>query len=275
MKRLIFPLLFLIIISSCKRIEPVKKDSPQETKPNTENIQLTDQMIMSTLWYQLSAERQALCYQAFNLAKKNIDEKLKNPESKLPPAVVVDVDETMLDNSPYEGKCIKTKSSYTSESWKEWTDKASAKPVTGAVEFCNYAKQKGVEVFYISNRKVEELESTMNNMRELGFPYIRETNFMFKDESSGKEERRKKVRENYNILLLIGDNLIDFDEIFEPRMDNYGINVVIENRNNFGDKFIILPNPIYGDWEKALYKGIKGYTDLQKDSVRRSLVISQ
>ncbi len=206
---------------------------------------------MSVLWYKQSAEMKACYYQTFNFAKKLLDEKIAGEETnKLPKAVVVDVDETMLDNSPYEVELINTGIAYTSESWKAWTDKASAKALPGSLDFVKYAESKGVEVFYISNRKLNEVESTMKNLKNIGFPYADKKHILFKDQTSDKTERRANVSENYEIILLIGDNLRDFDELFKNRETNNGFDIVEENKEAFGDKFLILPNPMYGEWGK-------------------------
>lgn len=274
MKKIIFPILILLFIVSCNQNETDKVKEDISNKTIIENKTSSDYLIMSTLWFQLSAERQALSYQAFNWARKMLDENYKLSENGLLPAVVVDLDETMIDNSPFEGKCIETNSSYTSETWKAWTDKAQAKAIHGALDFCNYAEFKGVKVFYISNRRITDLESTMKNMASLGFPNIEEEFFLLKDKTSSKKSRREKVQEKYDILLLIGDNLSDFDEVFEMRDENYGFNIVDDYKDEFGNKFILLPNPMYGDWEKAIFGGSYNLTGFQKDSIRRASIIS-
>jgi len=110
--------------------------------------------LLATLFQQKAAEKRALSYQAFNIAKLSLDSQLKVADLTKPLAVVVDIDETVLDNSPFEAKSILNNSDYP-KYWNEWCQLAAAKPLAGSVEFLNYAKSKGVVVFYITNRKIK------------------------------------------------------------------------------------------------------------------------
>ncbi len=230
-----------------------------------------DHLIMATIWYQNAPEMKALYHQGFNLAKANVELAIKEKRS-LPAAVVVDIDETMLDNSPFEAEEIIRKQGYTSEFWKEWTSMSKAKALPGAVEFSQFCKEKGVQLFYISNRKVDELAATIKNLDSLGFAYATESNVILRSAESSKKARRDTLSKSYDIVLLIGDNLNDFSEIFEERGTDWGSSLVEENKEEFGRKFIVLPNPMYGDWEKDLYGKTK-LTEQQKDSVRRAVLV--
>ncbi len=270
-------ILFLITITvfSCKRIDKTNSQKAEkDVTTQTETEHYSGELIMSTLWFQRAAERRALSYQAFNMAKLSLDKKLKEIDSLEKPAIVVDIDETMLDNSPYEGRLINTNESYSSKSWKEWSGLAMASAIPGAVEFCNYAYDKGVRIFYISNRKADETNITINNMARLSFPDLSLSHFMLRTDTGSKKERRAKVLENYKILILIGDNLADFDEVFENRSDNYGFDTVDKHKSEFGDSFIMLPNPMYGDWVKAIYNGDNKLPESKKEELRRKSLIS-
>ena len=232
-------LFILILLSACS--------DEQASAPDSE------QLVMSTLWYQHSAEMRALYYQAFNLAEFRVTEKLADYDGEKPPAVVVDIDETMLDNSLSEAKNILEGERYSTERWRSWTGKAMAKPLPGSLDFAKFLTKAGVELFYISNRNVAELQATKDNLVKTGFPDIKEDHILLKSETSDKTERRNKVSDNYEILLLIGDNLGDFSGLFDERSENYGKDLVDEFRNEFGKRFIVLPNPIYGSWTSALF----------------------
>jgi 5'-nucleotidase (lipoprotein e(P4) family) len=192
------------------------------------------------------------------LAKYRLDERLKTCSLSKPLAVVVDIDETMLDNSPFETMLInKTDSAI---SWYDWTKKAKARALPGALDFARYAELHKVHIFYITNRDDNERHSTIENLVSVGFPYADEEHLLTRNISNGtvgssgsKEERRNKVAENYEIVLLIGDNLNDFSQIFEDRSKDDGKEAVEKNKDLFGNKFIIMPNPMYGAWEKPLY----------------------
>lgn len=250
------------ILNSCQQNETFDESKSQ------------DHLIMSTLWYQKSSEMKALYYQCFNWAKLRVEmDVLKNP-SKLKKAVVVDIDETMLNNSPFEGKCINTGKSYTSESWGNWTSQINAKALPGAVEFSKYAESKGVEVFYISNRSVDEFDVTLKNLQKENFAFADSTHLLLMTNTSSKTARRDIVKENYEIILLIGDNMGDLSEIFEDRSTNFGFDLVDEHKSMFGEKYIVLPNPMYGSWEKPILEYKKGLSDEEKYELRKSKLVS-
>lgn len=215
-------------------------------KPNN------DTLLFATLYQQNSAEVEALYYQAFNIARLRLDQILADSNYSRPPAIVVDIDETVLDNSPFEAKSILENSNYP-KYWKEWCDSASAKATPGAVEFLNYAKSRGVETFYITNRKTIVKESTMKNLVAKGFPCVDNNHMYLRTEESNKKPRRNKVSETHEIVLLMGDNLNDFTSLFDKKDISQRHDIVNQLKNEFGNKFIILPNPMYGAWVDAIY----------------------
>jgi 5'-nucleotidase (lipoprotein e(P4) family) len=236
-----------------------------------------EHLVMAVAWYQHSAEATALCYQAFNIARFRLDQALANGGYSKLPAVVVDIDETMLDNSPYETRVINHTDN--SNGWYGWTNEAIAKPVPGALEFALYSQSRNVPIFYITNRDDNERKSTLANLAKAGFPFANEEHLLTKQDlsyttgnTSSKAGRRAKVSENHEIVLLIGDNLNDFSELFEDRSTNDGKNAVSKNQQQFGEKFILLPNPMYGAWEKPLYQYNEKLTDTEKaEWLRKSL----
>jgi len=232
------------------------QNQKQKTVCDSLEISASEHLVDATLWFQKSAEMRALYYQCYNYAKIALDEQLKKQKEKTKNAVILDIDETVLDNSLYQSMLIKKGLSYTSETWKEWTKLAKAKALPGSVEFTNYAKSKGCEIFYVSNRDNDEKDATIKNMNNENFPFADEKHIYLRvDKESNKITRYKQIAKDYQILLFVGDNLRDFDEIFANRSNNYGFNVVDSLKNKFGDKFILLPNPMYGEWEKAIYGG--------------------
>lgn len=229
-------------------------------------------LMQSTIWYQKSAEMQACYYQSFNLAKYCLENNLKTHKGTKKTAVVLDIDETVLDNSPFEANLIKTGQNYTLDLWRKWTDKKEAESLPGAVDFTNYAKKLGVEVIYISNRRVNELNATVENLKTEGFPNA-DSNFVFlRDTTGDKTERRERVSKDYDIILFVGDNLTDFDEKFANRDENLGFDNVKKHKSLFGNKYIILPNPMYGGWEKPFFKNQKNLTSEQKQEIRKSVL---
>ena len=191
-----------------------------------------------------------------------------------PLAIIADVDETVLDNSPYDGKLILNNTTYNRESWVEWGNLEIAKAIPGSLEFLIYASEKNVEIFYISNRYSEQLEATVNNLKKLGFPDAKESNVLLRGDTRSKSERRKSVSDNYEVIMLIGDNLSDFNDEFEIKLYNERSNQTDKLKNEFGTKLIVLPNPNYGDWESNGLFGGKSFDNFQKDSIRKSKIKS-
>ncbi len=233
------------------------------------NISSQEHLMMSVLWYQRSAEMKALYYQCYNMAKMIVDNKLKENKAVTKNAVVLDIDETVLDNSPYEAWMIDKSFPYSVKTWKIWTKAAIAKPTPGVVEFLNYIKSKGVEAFYVSNREIDERDATLKNMINEKIPFADSIHILLKNNSSNKTDRYKSIEKKYKIILTIGDNLRDYNEIFGNRKNNYGLNMADSLKNQFGESFVILPNPMYGDWEKAIYNG-KFPSEVEKNKIRRA-----
>lgn len=227
-----------------------------------------DHLIYATLWYQNSPENQAMYYQGFNIAKMQLT-KFTLVKSNKPKAVVVDIDETMLDNSPFQAQEIIDNKEFTSEFWNEWSQLGKAKALPGAKEFSKFCDSLGVTLFYISNRKTTELDATLKNLDSLGFAFAKPEYFLLKEDESSKKARREKVSEKFDIVMLIGDNLNDFSEVFESRGDDWGVSLVEQYKNEFGSRYIILPNPMYGEWEKNLYK-TRDLTAEQKYELRKN-----
>jgi 5'-nucleotidase (lipoprotein e(P4) family) len=227
--------------------------SCQEQNLKDQNKKSSEFMLLSTAWYQFSAEQKALYYQAFNIAKMRIDQIAADKNNKNP-AVVLDIDETVLDNSPYQGWCIHNDSSYTKSSWDRWVQKGTAEALSGALDFTKYAQEKGVEVIYISNRNISQMDATIKNLKEKGFPNAEKSFVFLKDSTSDKTYRREIVSKNYEIAVLIGDNLGDFDHLFDHRANKAAHRAVEQHKNEFGKKFIMLPNPMYGKWERPFQK---------------------
>lgn len=224
------------------------------------------------LWTQSSAEKAALAYQAFALARLRLDQDLRaNRRSRMRRAVVVDVDETVLDNSRYQAMLAKNRRPYESKTWTEWCNRAEARALPGAVEFLRYANARGARVFYITNRKVAEKDGTARNLKELGFPDVSDETLLVRTDASAKEPRRQSVAARYRIVLLMGDNLNDFAEVFEKsKTTESRLTAAEQNQSQFGSRFIVLPNPMYGAWEDAVYGDASKLTEEQKAEKRHN-----
>jgi len=220
----------------------------------------------AALWQQTSGEYRALCFQAYNFARLSLKEALWESTNKKPNCIIVDIDETVLDNSAFQGHEINKGISYNAADWTAWTNLAQADTVPGALAFLKFAASKNIETFYLSNRDDKDYAATLKNLQKFGFPYADDAHLLVSKGTSNKEPRRQKIAENYNILLLCGDNLSDFTNVFYREGKNTFEQVDL-NQSLFGKKFIVLPNPMYGDWEKSLYKG-ENLSDKEKAKQR-------
>lgn len=226
------------------------------------------------LWTQTSGEMRALAYQAFNLARMVLDRDLRmRHRIRLRPAIIVDVDETIVDNSPYQATLLKNRQNHSSQRFTDWVNRAEATALPGAVEFLRYATSRGVRIFYITNRRENEKEGTAVNLKKLGFPEVNEQTLLVRTDpqSSSKEPRRQSVEKKHRIVLLMGDNLNDFAEIFDKSKTVADRLAASEhNKDKFGVRFIVLPNTMYGDWESAIYDYNFRLTDEEKSAKRKA-----
>lgn len=258
-------LLLLLTLIGCQP----KTEAPTTVTSKIPEIPIREHSEMTVLWQQNASEYKALCYQSFNLAKLHLDKLMdENENFELPVAIVTDIDETIVDNSYYNAWMIEEDVNYSKETWIEWGLKEAATAVPGALDFFNYAKEKGVEIFYISNRYAVQQTETMANVKALGFPDVDDAHFLLKETTSKKQARRDKVLESHNVVMYLGDNLSDFTAEFDGTDRAEFVDSV---KSKLGFEFILLPNPMYGDWEtKGLYNGKYDWTNTQRDSIRRS-----
>ena len=249
----------VVLATGCAQKTEEKKE---ENKSGDNKITLTyDQLrsrenTMGALWYQNAAEVDALYQQGYNVATNKLKELLKQPTDK-PYSIVLDIDETVLSNIPFQVKMVKDGTAFNPKLWDEWVQKAEAKPVAGAKEFLQFADKNKVQIYYISDRTDAQVDATIKNLEAQGLPVQGRDHLMFKKEGDkSKEGRRQEVLKHTNLVMLFGDNLVDFAE-FSTKSEEDRDKMFEQLKAEFGDKFIIFPNPMYGSWESAVYKGEK------------------
>ena len=249
----------VVLATGCAQKTEEKKE---ENKSGDNKITLTyDQLrsrenTMGSLWYQNAAEVDALYQQGYNVATNKLKELLKQPTDK-PYSIVLDIDETVLSNIPFQVKMIKDGTAFNPKLWDEWVQKAEATPVAGAKEFLQFADKNKVQIYYISDRTDSQVDATIKNLEAQGIPVQGRDHLMFKKEGDkSKEGRRQEVMKHTNLVMLFGDNLVDFAE-FSTKSEADRDKMFEQLKAEFGDKFIIFPNPMYGSWESAVYQGEK------------------
>ena len=239
-------------------------------------------LINATLWTQSAIEFKASSMAAFKLAEIMLDRALENKDwtaaleqgdnyQGKPPAVVLDVDETVLDNSEYEAWLIKAKKNYSSKTWGPFVDAAISDPIPGSKEFINYAKSKGVEIFYVSNRKAPGEAGTRKNLKSLGYPINDKIDTVLlrgENDKWGSEKgtRRAYIAQDYRIILLLGDNLGDFVDAKSASLAERE-EILNKYKDNWSSKWITIANPMYGSWEGAAF----GYNWKASDAEKRQM----
>jgi 5'-nucleotidase (lipoprotein e(P4) family) len=244
------------------------QDSTSAIGPHTE-ISLKE---FPVLWQQTSAEYRALCYQAFNMATLRLNEITKQKSKHQRLAIITDLDETILDNSYAEAQLILERKEMSNTEWKKWTDQSKATAVPGAVEFLQAASKRGVTVFYISNRDTATIASTLVDLKRLRLPNADAAHMLFLSNTSSKEIRRRKVANEYRVVMLLGDNLNDFMNVFEKKPIADRFDETDKAKEEWGKKFIVLPNSSYGEWENALYQYQRNLSPLKKEEIRKALL---
>lgn len=222
-----------------------------------------DQNLNGTLWMQTSAEYAALTTQAYRAAGLALTAALAdlnwtaayeqtNDFRTLPPAIILDLDETVLDNSPQQVALIRSGKPFTEEGFVEWVKAARAGAIPGAVAFLHAAQLKGVAPHYITNRTCNPTDAddpTVKVLKNLRIPYTPDR-LLCKTTTSNKTDRRKTVAEKYRILLLIGDDFNDFTAVPDNVDERANLQKFYEPM--WGAKWFVMPNPTYGSWERSV-----------------------
>jgi acid phosphatase len=259
----------------------------QESTPAATPVPADDNL-NAVLWMQHSVEYQASTMAAFALAKRRLIQAMgdawwtaapaeqKGNYSKLPPAIIVDVDETMLDNSAYQAWNISSGKPFGNETWKAFVEAKISTAIPGAVTFVRYANARGIKVFYVTNRTEDMEAATRENMQKLNFPMGGNVDtFLLAGEQDGwgskKGTRRAYIAKNYRVLLLIGDNFGDFVDAYKGT-EAERQKVFDESAAHWTKDWIMLPNPSYGSFEAVPYKFDYGATpDAMRDAKRKAL----
>lgn len=233
-----------------------------------EELARPNDLLNAELWMQTAIEYRANCLTIYALAKTRLDEALADKNwtaydqtgnyQSFPPAVILDLDETALDNSSYEAGLVVNGTRFDPKTWDEWTRIAQAKAVPGAVEFAQYAAARGVKVFYVSNRNADQKEATKFNLVGLGFPMGGNVDTLLfqKDRpewsSGAKGARFAYIANDYRVLLMFGDQIGDFSDRYNTSLADR--DKLLETlKTHFGHDWMMLANPVYGSFESAPY----------------------
>lgn len=253
----------LLLLTGCTAAPP---------RPMTAAVPADDNL-NATAWVQNAVEHDLVYLQTYRDAQQHLDAALADPRwdaltpadrlqpaRGLPPAVVMDVDETVLDNSPYQARLVRAHAAFDQAGWDAWCREARARALPGVVAFARHAAAQGVRVIFISNRDKALDEATLANLRQVGVPVASPDVLLglgttvpgCTQHGSDKGCRRQWVSRHYRVLMQFGDQLGDFLDI--PLNTRAGREAAVKPYLDWiGRRWFVLPNPSYGSWEPALF----------------------
>ena len=273
-KPLVFACAVMLCVAGCAT-QPVPKPWPAG-EPASARI-APDDSLYATLWQQRALEHDLVYTEVYREAQSKLLRALRDPRwdalpkderaavrngslRGLKPAVVLDIDETVLDNSPFQARQIKSgKPEFDNAAFIAWIREADARPLPGALEFTRYAAAHGVRVIFISNRSDDLTDATIANLKREGFP-VADADAVLnlgaptpgcEARGSSKTCRRQLVARKYRVLMEIGDNLADFVD-FKENTPEARERAIEPYRDWIGERWFALPNPVYGSWLGAL-----------------------
>ena len=254
-RTLLIPMLLVFLVASCQK--------------QTDGLD-------GTLWMQTAAEYEVSARQVYRAATSQLERALRDNTwtaaleqkggfTQLPPAVILDVDETVLDNSAFQARLLVDGTRYNGPQWDTWVRKVEAKAVPGALDFVKKARELGIVVVYLTNRECDKAgtpcpqqTATVENLTKLGFPDVTSELVLLKYEQkdwvSEKQSRRLFLAKQYRILMLLGDDLGDF----VPNAKGEGVTsesrrmLAAEHSSRWGERWFLLPNPLYGSWLRVI-----------------------
>ena len=255
-------------------------EAPQKEDPPNRSLD-------ANLYMQISAEYRASCYQTYHFAFVRLQEIIRTRKNDRQMAIVLDLDETVFDNGSYQTRMLQRGLAYSQKDWDAFEQKHGdqVRLVPGAKDFLVAADRLGIALVYISNRSEKYRDQTLAVIGRLGLPLPGTDRVKLAAEATGsnKDSRRKEAYDAFDVVMLVGDNLRDFDDKpFRSAVDNTKpdgktddaarldgaiearFRAVDEMRTKFGTTWIILPNPAYGEWTKVLGNGAKDAERLRK-----------
>nr|WP_199045510.1 HAD family acid phosphatase [Dyella sp. ASV24] len=285
----------LILLAGCASTSPTKTAAPTASATATATTPAAatpaDDNLNAVAWSQTAIEHDLIYLQTYRdaqsrllaaMADKQWDALPKDdratPAKGLKPAVVLDIDETVLDNSPYQARLVKSGGEYNEADWAAWCNEQRARALPGVVEFTQFAAQHGIAVIYISNRAKDLDQATLANLRKEGLPvsgpeaFLGLGTFVEDCEQIGTEKgcRRQLISHKYRVLMQFGDQIGDFVTVLANNAEGRQ-KAMKPYMDWIGTRWFVLPNPTYGAWEPALFNN--DYT-APRDERRRQKIQS-
>ena len=225
---------------------------------------------MGLLWMRTSAEYRALAYQGYNVAMNAVKMAVTDPSHQRKPlAIVLDADETVVDNTQLMGESIANGNGrFDAPWWRQAVHQGKSQAMPGAVEFLNEVHKQGVEIFYVSNRYAPvNLDVTIQNFKELGFPSVDKDHVLLFEKDSDKQPRFDMIAKKYYVVVYMGDNAGDFPIGTKGKTLAERNAIIDAHKEDFGTTFVVFPNPAYGSWVSALAKGYQNLSPEEQKQV--------
>ena len=225
---------------------------------------------MGLLWMRTSAEYRALAYQGYNVAMNAVKMAVTDPSHQRKPlAIVLDADETVVDNTKLMGESIVNGNGrFDAPWWRQAVHQGKSQAMPGAVEFLNEVHKQGVEIFYVSNRYAPvNLDVTIQNFKELGFPSVDKDHVLLFEKDSDKQPRFDMIAKKYYVVVYMGDNAGDFPIGTKGKTLAERNGIIDAHKEDFGTTFVVFPNPAYGSWVSALAKGYQNLSPEEQKQV--------
>lgn len=247
----------------------VTNDEVQEALKQKQQYQAETET-MGLLWMRTSAEYRALAYQGYNVAMNAVKMAVTDPSHQRKPlAIVLDADETVVDNTKLMGESIANGNGrFDAPWWRQAVHQGKAQAMPGAVEFLNEVHKQGVEIFYVSNRYAPvNLDVTIQNFKELGFPSVDKDHVLLFEKDSDKQPRFDMIAKKYYVVVYMGDNAGDFPIGTKGKTLAERNAIIDAHKEDFGTTFVVFPNPAYGSWVSALAKGYQNLSPEEQKQV--------
>ena len=225
---------------------------------------------MGLLWMRTSAEYRALAYQGYNVAMNAVKMAVTDPSHQRKPlAIVLDADETVVDNTQLMGESIANGNGrFDAPWWRQAVHQGKSQAMPGAVEFLNEVHKQGVEIFYVSNRYAPvNLDVTIQNFKELGFPSVDKDHVLLFEKDSDKQPRFDMIAKKYYVVVYMGDNAGDFPIGTKGKTLAERNAIIDAHKEDFGTTFVVFPNPAYGSWVSSLAKGYQNLSPEEQKQV--------
>ena len=218
---------------------------------------LENPLLWAVAWKETAAEFGALCHQAYNLARLRVDTALRGrPDDSGPLAVIADMDDTVLHATSYWGHLINEGMDFFDDGvWDSWLPSNLVTPVPGSLDFFSYCLENDVEVFYVTSRDQGERtrEYALEQLRLLGFPFADHEHLTVYRDTSDKSPTIEDLSARYEVIVILGDNLNDYKRDYYVADVEERYALMERDRHDYGDKFILLPNPTDGHWVRAIF----------------------